>query len=240
MTPFFPLRARFESVKSLGYAATGRQPRMKSSIQSEELTPAVGKLIYSAITSLDGYIEDENGNFDWAEPDEEVFAFVNEIERPIGTYLYGRRMYETMAGWETDEFIGDRRPVIVDFANIWRAADKIVFSRTLESVSTARTRIEASFDPDLIQKIKSSTKSDLTVAGAELAALAFRMMGVYRRFATAKMWRRWITDKAAFARSIEEILGWDFTRIVVAHGDVVDRDARDQFESALRELDLIE
>jgi dihydrofolate reductase len=174
VTPFFPLRARFESVKSLGYAATGRQPRMKSSIQSEELTPAVGKLIYSAITSLDGYIEDENGNFDWAEPDEEVFAFVNEIERPIGTYLYGRRMYETMAGWETDEFIGDRRPVIVDFANIWRAADKIVFSRTLESVSTARTRIEATFNPDLIQKIKSSTKSDLTVAGAELAALAFR------------------------------------------------------------------
>jgi dihydrofolate reductase len=174
VTPFFPLRARFESVKSLGYAATRRQPRMKSSIQSEELTPAVGKLIYSAITSLDGYIEDENGNFDWAEPDEEVFAFVNEIERPIGTYLYGRRMYETMAGWETDEFIGDRRPVIVDFANIWRAADKIVFSRTLESVSTARTRIEATFDPDLIQKIKSSTKSDLTVAGAELAALAFR------------------------------------------------------------------
>src|ERR1700722_11517694 len=152
VTPFFPLRAQFESVKSLGYAATGRQPRIKSSIHSEELTPAVGKLIYSAITSLDGYIEDENGNFDWAEPDEEVFAFVNEIERPIGTYLYGRRMYETMAGWETDEFIGDRRPVIVDFANIWRAADKIVFSRTLESASTARTRIEATFDPDLIEK----------------------------------------------------------------------------------------
>jgi len=89
----------------------------------------VGKLIYSAITSLDGYIEDENGNFDWAEPDEEVFAFVNELDRPVGTYLYGRRMYETMAGWETDEFIGDGRPVMVDFANIWRAADKIVFSR---------------------------------------------------------------------------------------------------------------
>jgi dihydrofolate reductase len=87
---------------------------MKSTTQSEELTPAVGKLIYSAITSLDGYIEDENGNFDWAEPDEEVFAFVNELERPIGIYLYGRRMYETMAGWETDEFIGDRHPVMVD------------------------------------------------------------------------------------------------------------------------------
>jgi dihydrofolate reductase len=148
---------------------------MKSTtIRSEELILAVGKLIYSAITSLDGYIEDENGNFDWAEPDEEVFAFVNELERPIGTYLYGRRMYETMAGWETDDFIGDRHPVTVDFANIWRAADKIVFSRTLESVSTARTRIEATFDPDVIEKTKASTKSDLTVAGAELAALAFR------------------------------------------------------------------
>jgi dihydrofolate reductase len=147
---------------------------MKSTIQSEELTPAVGKLIYSAITSLDGYIEDEEGNFDWAAPDEEVFAFVNELERPIGTYLYGRRMYETMAGWETDEFIGDGHPVTVDFAEIWRAADKVVFSRSLESVSSARTRIEAAFDPDLIQKLKSSAKSDLTVAGAELAAAAFR------------------------------------------------------------------
>jgi dihydrofolate reductase len=147
---------------------------MKSTIQSEELTLAVSKLIYSAITSLDGYIEDEDGNFDWAEPDEEVFAFVNELERPIGTYLYGRRMYETMAGWETDEFIGERDPVMVDFAEIWRAADKIVFSRTLESVSTARTRIEETFDSDVIQKMKTSAKSDLTVAGAELAAFAFR------------------------------------------------------------------
>jgi dihydrofolate reductase len=147
---------------------------MKSTIQSEELTPAVGKFMYSAITSLDGYIEDEEGNFDWAAPDEEVFAFVNELERPIGTYLYGRRMYETMAGWETDEFIGDGHPVTVDFAEIWRAADKVVFSRSLESVSSARTRIEAAFDPDLIQKLKSSAKSDLTVAGAELAAAAFR------------------------------------------------------------------
>ncbi len=147
---------------------------MKSIIQSEELTPAVGKLIYSAITSLDGYIEDEDGKFDWAAPDEEVFAFVNDLERPIGTYLYGRRMYETMAGWETDEFIGDGQPVMVDFAEIWRAADKVVFSRTLETVSSARTRIEATFDFEMIQKMKSSAKCDLTVAGAELAALAFR------------------------------------------------------------------
>ena len=89
--------------------------------------------------------------------------FVNELERPIGTYLYGRRMYETMAGWETDEIIGDRQPVMVDFAEIWRAADKVVFSRTLETVSSARTRIEATFDPEMIQKMKSSAKSDLTV-----------------------------------------------------------------------------
>jgi dihydrofolate reductase len=134
----------------------------------------VGKLIYSAITSLDGYIEDEDGSFGWAAPDEEVLGFVNELERPIGTHLYGRRMYETMAGWETDEFIGDRHPAMVDFAEIWRAADKVVFSRTLQSVASARTRIEAAFDPDMIQRMKSSAKSDLTVGGAELAALAFR------------------------------------------------------------------
>jgi dihydrofolate reductase len=134
----------------------------------------VGKLIYSAITSLDGYVEDEDGHFDWAAPNEEAFAFVNDLERPIGTYLYGRRMYETMAGWETDEFIGDRRPVMVDFAEIWRAADKVVFSRTLETVSSARTRIESTFDPEMIEKMKSSAKRDLTVAGAELASWAFR------------------------------------------------------------------
>jgi dihydrofolate reductase len=147
---------------------------MKFTIQSEEPTPAVGKLIYSAITSLDGYIEDEDGHFDWAAPDEEVLSFVNELERPIGTYLYGRRMYETMAGWETDEFIGNRQPAMVDFAEIWRAADKVVFSTTLESVSSARTTIEATFDPDVIQEMKSSAKRDLTVGGAELAAHAFR------------------------------------------------------------------
>ncbi len=134
----------------------------------------MGKLIYSAITSLDGYVEDEDGQFDWAAPNEEVFAFVNDFERPIGTYLYGRRMYETMAGWETDEFIGDRQPVVVDFAEIWRTADKVVFSRTLKAVSSARTRIEATFDPGMVQTMKSSSERDLTVGGAELASLAFR------------------------------------------------------------------
>ncbi len=131
-------------------------------------------LIYSAITSLDGFIEDEDGNFDWAAPDDEVLGFVNDLERPIGTYLYGRRMYETMAVWETDELLGDRRPLMMDFAAIWREADKVVFSRTLEAVSSTRTRIERAFDPDQIRQMKAVATSDLTVGGAELASEAFR------------------------------------------------------------------
>jgi dihydrofolate reductase len=115
---------------------------------------AVAKLIYSAITSLDGCVEDEEGNFDWAAPDEEVHAFVNDLERPIGTHLYGRRMYETLAGWETEEFLGDGQPVAVEFASIWRAANKVVFSRSLEAVSSARTTIERAFEPDLIRAMK--------------------------------------------------------------------------------------
>jgi len=102
----------------------------------------MAKLIYSAITSLDGYVADEDGNFDWAEPDEEVHSFVNDLERPVGTYLYGRRMYEVMAAWET---LADQRPAMRDFAAIWQAADKVVYSTTLETVSSARTRIERDF-----------------------------------------------------------------------------------------------
>src|SRR5262245_15962908 len=128
----------------------------------------MAKLIYSAIASLDGYVEDASGKFDWAAPDEEVHAFVNDLERPIGTYLYGRRMYETMVYWETAGFAEDDPAVIRDFASLWRAADKIVFSRTLESVTTARTRIERDFDPDLIRQLKQSGESDLSVGGAEL------------------------------------------------------------------------
>jgi dihydrofolate reductase len=134
----------------------------------------MGKLIYAAITSLDGFIEDENGKFDWAEPDEEVHAFVNDLERPIGIHLYGRRMYETMAWWETDEHLGDPSPVSSDYAASWRAADKVVFSRTLKTASTARTRIEATFEPDVIRQLKSSAQSDLSVGGPDLAASAFR------------------------------------------------------------------
>jgi dihydrofolate reductase len=116
----------------------------------------MGKLIYSAITSLDGYIEDESGNFEWAAPDEEVHAFVNDLERPIGIHLYGRRMYETMAGWETEEYLGDRRPLMMDSAAIWRAADKIVFSRTLKTASCARTKIEATFEHDPAAEVFSA------------------------------------------------------------------------------------
>src|SRR5688572_14615699 len=101
----------------------------------------MARLIYSAITSLDGCVADEDGNFDWAEPDEEVHTFINDLERPVGTYLYGRRMYEVMVGWETDHSLANQSPVMRDFAELWQAADKVVYSKTLETVSTARTRI---------------------------------------------------------------------------------------------------
>ena len=134
----------------------------------------MAKLIYSAITSLDGYIADEDGNFDWAEPDEEVFAFVNDLERPVGTYLYGRRMYEVMALWETAHTFADQRPVMQDFAKIWQAADKVVYSRTLTAPSSARTRIERDFDPEAVRQLKASAGRDLTVGGPHLAAEAIR------------------------------------------------------------------
>jgi dihydrofolate reductase len=121
-------------------------------------------LIYSAISSVDGYIEDERGRFDWAAPDDEVHAFINELERPIGTYLYGRRMYETMVAWETV----DSHP----YAEIWRAAEKIVYSRTLDSVASARTRIEREFDPQAVRRLKE--EGAVSVGGAGLAAEAIR------------------------------------------------------------------
>jgi dihydrofolate reductase len=130
------------------------------------------KLIYSPIASLDGYVEDEQGKFDWAAPDDEVHAFVNELERPIGTYLYGRRMYETMVFWETVSGGADQPAVIRDFAEIWRAAEKIVFSRALQTVASVRTHIEHTFDPDAIRRIKEAAGADITIAGAELAGQA--------------------------------------------------------------------
>jgi dihydrofolate reductase len=132
----------------------------------------MAKLIYSAIASLDGYVADEDGNFDWAVPDEEVHTFVNDLERPVGTHLYGRRMYETMVGWETDPTLADRSPLMRDFAEIWQAADKIVYSRTLERVTTARTRIERDFDPEAVRQMKAAAGHDLMVGGPDLAAQA--------------------------------------------------------------------
>jgi dihydrofolate reductase len=134
----------------------------------------MAKLIYSAITSLDGYVTDENGNFDWAVPDEEVHTFVNNLERPVGTYLYGRRMYEVMVGWETDHTLADQSPVMRDFAEIWQAADKIVYSKTLETVSTARTRIERDLDPEAVRQIQARAGPDIMVGGPDLAAQAIK------------------------------------------------------------------
>ena len=134
----------------------------------------MGKLIYSAIASADGCIEDADGGFAWGAPDEEMFCFLNDLERPVGTYLYGRRMYEAMVYWETFQTHPDQPSFIRDFTNIWRAAEKVVLSTTLQSVSSARTRIEPNFDPDMVGKLKSSREHDVTVGGAGLAGQAIR------------------------------------------------------------------
>jgi dihydrofolate reductase len=146
----------------------------------------MAKLIYSAITSLDGYVADEDGHFDWAAPDEEVHSFVNDVERPVGTYLYGRRMYEVMVYWETGNTLADQPPFIQDFARIWQAADKIVYSKTLETVSSARTRIERDFDPEAVRQLKATAARDLTVGGPDLAAQAIkaRLVDEYHLFLT--------------------------------------------------------
>jgi len=132
----------------------------------------MARLIYSALTSLDGYVADEDGNFGWAKPSEEVHVFVNDLERPIGTHLYGRRMYEVMAYWETADTTGDQPPFFRDYAEIWKAAEKIVYSRTLAEVSSARTRIEREFDIDAIRQLKATADSDISVGGPDLAAQA--------------------------------------------------------------------
>jgi dihydrofolate reductase len=131
----------------------------------------MAKLIYCAITSLDGFVEDAEGNFDWSMPDEEVHAFVNDLQRPVGTYLYGRRLYDVMVFWETMP-LDDASPVARDFAEVWRAADKIVYSTSLEAASTPNTRIERDFDPDTIRQMKATSERDLTVGGANLAGQA--------------------------------------------------------------------
>lgn len=134
----------------------------------------MAKLIYAAIASLDGYVEDVDGGFDWSEPDEEVHAFVNDLERPIGTYLYGRRMYETMVFWETVSADADEPAVFLDYAAVWQAADKVVYSRTLPAISSANTRLERDFDPDAVRQLKAMSPTDISVGGAELAGHAFR------------------------------------------------------------------
>jgi dihydrofolate reductase len=132
----------------------------------------VAKLIYSAISSLDGYVEDAEGKFDWAEPDDEVMAFVNDLERPVGTYLLGRRMYETMVFWESPPDLAAQPAVVQDFAEIWQRADKIVYSRTLQMASSAKTRIEREFDLAAVRQLKLTAGADITIGGAELAAQA--------------------------------------------------------------------
>jgi dihydrofolate reductase len=133
----------------------------------------MAKLIYSAIASLDGYVADEDGNFDWSAPDEEVHTFVNDLERSVGTYLYGRQLYEVMVAWETLH-LADQPQFMQDFAEIWRAAEKIVYSKTLETVSSARTRIERDFDPEAVRRMKASAGRDLSVGGPDLAGQAIK------------------------------------------------------------------
>jgi len=134
----------------------------------------MAKLIYSAITSLDGYVADSEGTFDWAAPDDEVHTAVNDLERPIGTYLYGRRMYEVMAYWATAPTSTDEPSHLRDYAQIWQAADKVVYSRTLESVTTDRTRLERNFDPAAVRELTANAASDVSIGGPELAGEALR------------------------------------------------------------------
>jgi dihydrofolate reductase len=136
----------------------------------------MASLIYSAIASLDGYVADEDGKFDWAEPDEEVHTFINELERPVGTYLLGRRMYEVLAYWENPPALAENVPFVREFAKIWQTADKVVYSKTLEDVSTARTRIERQFDPAAIRQLKAQSERNIGIGGPDLAAQAIRAM----------------------------------------------------------------
>jgi len=157
------------------------------------------KLIYTAITSLDGFIEDADGKFDWAAPDEEVHAFVNDLERSAGTYLYGRRMYETMVFWETALDAPDQPAFVREYAEIWQAADKVVYSSTLQAVASARTRIERSFDPQAIRKLKATSARDISIGGPHLAAEAIRsgLVDEYRQLMVPVIvggGNRWLPD----------------------------------------------
>jgi dihydrofolate reductase len=134
----------------------------------------MARLVYSALMSLDGYIEDAQGNFDWAAPDDEQHRFINDLTRPIGTHLYGRRMYETLLVWETDPSVAAYSEATADFARIWQAGEKVVYSRSLTAASTARTRIERRFDPEAVKQMKATLGQDILIGGPELAQQAIR------------------------------------------------------------------
>jgi dihydrofolate reductase len=162
------------SVAFVGGATSAVAGRPDSG-SDEQRGGAMGRLTYSAIASVDGYVADADGRFDWAAPDEEVHAFVNDLERRCGTFLYGRRMYEVMSVWETmglgDD---DESPIAVDFAELWRAADKVVFSRTLDAPTTSRTRLEREFVPDAVRQLVAGSAADVSIGGPELAGHALR------------------------------------------------------------------
>ncbi len=134
----------------------------------------MAKLMYSTIASLDGYVEDQKGNFDWAEPDEEVHTFINDLERSVGTYLYGRRIYEVMVAWEDSDGLAEEPAYMQDFASIWQGAEKVVYSKSLETVTTARTRLERTFEPEAVREFKSRSDRNLSVGGPDLAGEAIR------------------------------------------------------------------
>jgi len=144
----------------------------------------MAELTYTVFASLDGYVADRRGGFDWAAPDDEVHAFVNDLERPVGTYLYGRRMYEVMTGWETMHTVPGQPDAVRDFTTIWQAAEKVVFSTTLGSVETTRTRLERRFDPEAVQRLKDSADRDLSIGGPGLAqhAITAGLVDEYRVF----------------------------------------------------------
>ena len=132
----------------------------------------MGKLIYVSNVSLDGYIEDEDGRFDWSEPDDEQFVFITDLVRPIGTWLYGRRLYDAMAVWETDPALAAQSELLADFADVWQTGDKVVYSTTLDAVPTTKTRIERRFDAASVRDMKAAARSDLLIGGAEVATQA--------------------------------------------------------------------
>ena len=153
----------------------------------------MAKLAYLVMSSVDGYFEDAAGRFDWAAPDEEVHAFVNDLSRPVGTYLLGRRMYETMVAWEALPDLAEQPSFMQDFAAIWQRADKVVYSKTLQTASSARTRIEREFNPEALRRLKASADADISVGGAELAAqaVAAGLVDEYQAVSRARGRRRW-------------------------------------------------